>query len=120
MSSEPGEIQTYRLTAVTYPAALAAGGTVALTAAVVTGCTRATVKTRRRGSRTFRSRVDSRGRVSFRMRLASPRPGKKIILLLTARLTGATFVRPESAQDIGFALTSTGRQTRGDLVEGVC
>jgi hypothetical protein len=54
------------------------------------------------------------------MRLASPRPGKKIILLLTARLTGATFVRPESAQDIGFALTSTGRQTRGDLVEGVC
>jgi hypothetical protein len=111
---------TYRLTAVTYPAALAAGGTVALTAAVVTGCTRATVKTRRRGSRTFRSRVDSRGRVSFRMRLASPRPGKKIILLLTSRLTGATFVRPENVQDLGFVLTSTGRQTRGDLVEGVC
>jgi hypothetical protein len=111
---------TYHLTAVTYPAALAAGGTVALTAAVVSGCTRETVKTRRRGSRTFSSRVDSRGRVSFRMRLASPRPGKKTVLLLTSRLTGATFVRPESVQDLGFALTSTGRRTRGNIVLGVC
>jgi hypothetical protein len=111
----------YTFTAVPYPSRLAAGATVTLTAAAPVRCLRnGTVKTRRRGSRSFHAKVDSRGRVSFRMRLATPRPGKQIVLLLSSRMTGSPLVRPATAQDIGLLLDHTGRRTVAKLILAVC